>query len=156
LVVLLIGFTGGVLLAYLGSEAGVFNVQAQAPQVVLVGQPFEVELTLHNTTSDEQQLVSIGVERDLLDQGLTLLETTPSHRQADELGGSRWVEYTFALQRRPAIPANETLRMRITMAATAPGRYEGSLTTWTNDQPRADYTSLKFTAIPHPAPWLGR
>jgi hypothetical protein len=154
-VILMLALTGSALLAYLGSAANVIEAKVESPRIVLVGQPFDIYLTLHNTTKSEQTLVSIGMERALLEQGITLLETVPPYREADNLNNSNWVEYTFAIQRRPILLANETLRMRLNMQVTQPGTYQGSLTIWTKNQAQADYADLKLIAVEHPAPWLG-
>lgn len=147
---------GGAVLAYLGSEADVIEAKAEAPRIVLVNQSFDVALTLNNTTNSQQELISIGVERDLLEQGLSVVEMVPPYREADELGQSKWVEYTFAIQRRPVLQADESLQMRIGMVVTRLGTYKGELTVWTKNHPQADYTELTIIAVEHPAAWLGR
>jgi hypothetical protein len=155
-VILMLALTGSALLAYLGSAANVIEAKAEPPRIVLVGQRFDVYLALHNTTNSEQTLISIGMEQALLEQGITLLETVPPYREADDLNNSNWVEYTFAIQRRPVLLADETLLMRLNMQVTQPGTYESSLAIWTKNQAQADYANLKLIAVEHPAPWLGR
>jgi len=156
LVLLMLALTGGALLAYLGSEANVIEAKTEPPRTLLVGQRFDVLLTLHNTTNSEQTLVSIGMEQALLEKGVTLIETVPPYREADNLNNSNWVEYTFAIQRRPVLLEDETLRMRLSMVVTQPGTYQGNLTIWTKNQAQADYADLKLIVVEHPAPWLGR
>lgn len=156
LIAVMLVVLGGAVLAYLGSEANVIEAKAEAPRIVLVNQSFDVALTLNNTTDSQQELISIGVERDLLEQGLSVVEMVPPYREADDLGQSKWVEYTFAIQRRPVLQADESLRMRIGMVVTQPGTYKGELTIWTKNQPQADYTELTIVAVEHPAAWLGR
>lgn len=155
-VILMLALTGSALLAYLGSAANVIEAKTEPPKIVLVGQPFDVYLNLHNTTNNEQTLISIGLEQALLKQGVTLIETVPPYREADNLNNSNWVEYTFAIQRRPVLLADETLRMRLSMMVTQPGMYQSSLTIWTKNQAQADYADLKLIVVEHPAPWLGR
>src|SRR5688572_6641266 len=91
-VILMLALTGSALLAYLGSAANVIEAKTEPPKIVLVGQPFDVYLNLHNTTNNEQTLISIGLEQALLKQGVTLIETVPPYREADNLNNSNWVE----------------------------------------------------------------
>ncbi len=156
LIVVMLAALGGAVLAYLGSAANVIEVDTETPRIVLVNQAFDVALTLHNTTDSQQELISIGVERDLLEQGLRVVEMVPPYREADELSQSKWVEFTFAIQRRPVMQADESLRMRVAMVITQPGTYQGEWAVWTKNQPQADYTQLTIVAVEHPAPWLGR
>ncbi len=156
LIILMFALFGSAVLAYLGSEADVMEAKAEAPRIVLVNQPFDVALTLHNTTDSQQELISIGVEHDLLEQGLAIVEMVPPYREADDLSQSKWVEYTFAIQRRPVLQSDESLRMRVAFVVTQPGTYRGELTIWTKNQPQADYTELTIVAVEHPAAWLGR
>lgn len=156
LIVIMLAILGGAVLAYLGSEAHVIESKAEAPRIVLVNQPFDVALTLYNTTGSQQELISIGVDRHLIEQGLGVVEMVPPYREAEELGQSQWVEFTFAIQRRPVLQPDELLRMRIGMIVTQPGTYQGDLTIWTKNQTQADYAHLTVVAVAHPAPWLGR
>ncbi len=156
LLLVMLAALGGAVLAYLGSDANVIEATTEAPRIVLVNQRFDITLTLHNTADSQQELISIGVERDLLEQGANIIEMVPPYREADDSGQSRWVEYTFAIQRRPILQSSESLRMRIGMVVTQPGTYQGELTVWAKNQPQADYSTLTIVAVEHPTAWLGR
>lgn len=143
------------ILLYLGGDAGLVTAETQSPEQVLTGQIFIVDLTLHNNTDTEQQIVSIGLDRNLYEQGLHIQETLPRYRRVDDFG-SRWLEYTFAIQSQPTLLPNESLSLRLRMVATQPGDFQGELTLWFNDHIRSDTISLHITAVPHPAPWLGQ
>ncbi len=156
LLVVMLAALGGAVLAYLGSDANVIETNTEAPRIVIINQPFDITLTLHNTSDSQQELISIGVERDLLEQGVSIIEMVPPYREADESGPSNWVEFTFAIQRRPVLQSDESLRMRVRMVVTQPGTYQGELTVWTKNQPQADYSTLTIVAVEHPTPWLGQ
>lgn len=156
LIAVMLAALGGAVLAYLGSEAHIIEAQTETPRIVLANQAFDVTLTLHNTSDSPQELISIGVERDLLHQGLNVVEMVPPYREGDTTGQSRWAEFTFAIQRRPTLQPDEALRMRIAMVATQPGTYSGDLAIWAKNQAQADYAPLTVVVVEHPAPWLGR
>jgi hypothetical protein len=142
------------ILLYLGGAANVVTAETQSPDLVLTDQVFIVDLTLHNNTDNEQHIVSIGLDRDLFERGLQIQEILPRYRRIDDFG-SRWLEYTFAIQSPPTILPNETLSLRLRMLASQPGRFEGELTLWYNDHIRSDTIPLAITAVSHPVPWLG-
>lgn len=151
---LILAAVGVAILLYLGGDANVVTAETQSPDFVLTGQVFVVDLTLHNNTDKEQYIVSIGLDRDLVERGLQIQETLPRYRRIDDFG-SRWLEYTFAIQSPLTILPNETLSLRLRMVASQPGDFEGELTLWFNDHIRTDTIPLAITAVSHPAPWLG-
>ncbi len=75
-----VAITGGVVLAYLGTEAHVVDVEAGVPSAVVAGQPFDVTLTVRNVSNDSLAIVSIGLER----SELQVIETVPGFRRVDE------------------------------------------------------------------------
>ena len=143
-----------VILLYLGGDANIVTAETQSPEQVLTDQIFIVDLTLHNNTDSEQQIVSIGLDRELVEHGLQIQETLPHYRRIDDFG-SRWLEYTFAIQNPPTLLPNESLSLRLRMIATQPGDFQGELTLWFNNHIRSDTIPLHITAVSHPAPWLG-
>ncbi len=154
-VVLIITILITAILLYLGSDANIVTAETQSPEFVLVGQVFVVDLTLHNNTSDEQQIVSLGLERALSEQGLRIEETLPRFRRVDDFG-SNWLEHTFAIQSPPTILPNDTTTIRLRMTATQPADFHGELTLWFKDHVRSDSITLSIKAVAHPTPWLGQ
>lgn len=154
-VVLIITIAITAVLFYLGSDANIVTAETQSPELVLVGQVFIVDLILHNNTDTEQQIVSIGLEQALSEQGLRIEETLPRYRRVDDYG-SNWLEYTFAIQSPPTILPNDTTTIRLRMIATQPADFHGELTLWFKDHVRSDTITLSIKAIAHPTPWLGQ
>lgn len=146
--VVLLAVLGGGALAYLGAEARLMHLDIEAPQTVMMGQPFEVWLTLENTSDDEQEIVSIGVENNV-----QVLEMVPAYRTTEE--HDPWLEYVFARQRRPVLLAGETIRLRLRLEAPQTGAVTTEVAVWYNNHMRSDYVTLEYTVMPHPAPWLG-
>ena len=154
-VVLIITIVITAVLFYLGSDANIVTAETQSPELVLVGQVFIVDLILHNNTDTEQQIVSLGLEQALSEQGLRIEETLPRYRRVDDYG-SNWLEYTFAIQSPPTILPNDTTTIRLRMIATQPADFHGELTLWFKDHVRSDTITLSIKAIAHPTPWLGQ
>lgn len=148
----------GVLLAYLGGDAEMIETNIDNPPQVLAGQPFRVTLDLHNTTDDDQYLLSIGLKRDMVEKGVSIDSSIPFYQQVEDLDGSPWMEYSYGLveDELPAISPGETLPMRLRMKMSEPGEYDITLAFWLYNRFRADYATFQVSVLPHPAPWLGR
>ncbi|MCB9437464.1 MAG: hypothetical protein H6673_10790 [Anaerolineales bacterium] len=147
--VVLLAVLGGGALAYLGAEARVMQLDVDATQIVIAGQPFDVWITLENTSDNEQEIVSIGVE-----DNVQVVEMVPAYRTTEE--HAPWLEYVFARQRRPILAADERMRLHLRLVAPQTGTATTEVTIWYNNHVRSDYVIVEYTAVPHPAPWLGR
>lgn len=145
----LLAVVGGGALAYLGGEARVMHLKTEAPSTVVVGQPFDVWITLENISTTEQTIVSIGVEN-----SLEMLEMIPSYRTVEHRGA--WTEYVFARQRRPVLLSDETLQVRLRLIAPEVGDTTTEVVVWYNNHIRSDYIKLNLHVVSHPTPWLGR
>lgn len=144
----------GAILMYLGRPAQRLEARVQSPPTALVGQPFRVQLFLENSSGDDQEIVSIGLEQALYEQGISISRITPSYERVE--GNNRqWVEYTYRFDRRPILRDGETLRMPLTFVATTPGRYRGEIVIWTKNALRNDVVYLDIEVLPAPSPWLG-
>lgn len=145
----LLTILAGGALAYLGDEAHIMNLKAEAPARVLAGQPFDVWITLENTSATEQEIVSLGVQ-----DNVEVVEMVPNYRTIEQ--NTPWREYVFARQRRPLLLAGETIQIRLRLIAPKGGDIQTEVAIWYNNQIRSDYVVLNYTVVPHPAPWLGR
>lgn len=151
---LLAGMSGA-LLAHLGSEPEIIEISVALPPTVIAGQPFEADILIENVTGDQLTIVSLGLDRVLVENGITIQRTVPAFRRVDNPDG-KWREYAFSIQRRPVILANQSLRLPVTIVATQTGTFEGELTVWMENVLRSDYLTLHLNIVAHPAPWLAK
>ncbi|NDJ86764.1 MAG: hypothetical protein GYB66_12830 [Chloroflexi bacterium] len=154
IIIMILAISGGAVLAYLGGEADALAIQQRPPGTILAHQPFEVVLDLENTTNDDLEIVSVGIENALLNSGIRVNRMTPSYRTYDE--GSRWTELVFSRRGRPLLAPGESTSLTIQMVASKPGQYQGDITIWYENQLRSDAFALNLSVSPHPMPWLGR
>lgn len=149
----IVALLGTFVLIYLGSPAHIVEAHLQQPDTVLVGQVFEVILTVRNTTDTEQEIVSVGIEQALLDHGLQIIEMVPGYRSVDDR--DRWQEYIFSRRLRPLLAPDDSMPLTLRLVATHPGTYKGEIALWYDNRIRSDYVMLQIGAEAHPSPWLG-
>lgn len=149
ILIIVLAASSGAVLAYLGSDANIVATRIEYPAEIYTGQPFDLYLEAHNISDAEQQLVSLGLEA----AGVKILKTVPNFRTVKD--DERWTEYVFPRQQRPDLLPDDRVRLRVRMVVTQPGDYAGEFVLWFNNHVRGDMLSLQFTALAHPAPWLG-
>ncbi len=149
--ILLVAMAG---LYYLGSQNQRVKAATSAPQLVWVGEPFTITITLKNQTNTAQELVSISLDKAILDDGLHINATMPAYRTSEREGA--WTSFIFARRRRPMLPPNGEDIVRLTLIAQTSGRYDTDVVLWFNNQLQGVFVSVNVEAVPHPTPWLGR
>lgn len=133
------------LLWYLGGDNDSLRASADVPEEVRVDEPFELRLNLTNPTDEDQTIVSIGLTQALLDAGLRLEDMVPAYREISVRGN--WHEYVFSIARRPVMPPGSDFQFILTLVASEPGTYDGSLTIWLDRNLQAIHRDLHVEAV---------
>jgi hypothetical protein len=133
------------LLMFLGSPGDSLAISTRAPEVVPMGEPFEIVVNVKNTSSDSKALVSIGLEKQLLVQGIEVQATSPRFRKITQ--GEHWVEYVFSTQFHPPLAVGEEIPLKLTLVAHRAGEFETQLTLWVENEFRAHYVDLYFRVV---------
>lgn len=142
------------VLYFLGLEANNLDADVQRVEAVEVGEAFNLDVLLTNTTRSEQTIVSFALETELLEQGLEVTSSIPAYRTIREAAG--WTEYVFSLRRRAVVPPGSDTLLRLTLLATQPGNYKGEVLVWFNNQLRAQHISFEVDVAPVTVQlWLG-
>ena len=146
---------GGVLFirqAFKSPENIVFTIEA--PLRVTSGDDFEIVVTIENTSTKPQTLVSIDVWDRYL-EGIAIIASSPSFRQAFHIPIDNTVAYEFNRE----IPGNGSLIVTLSAQALAPGDYDSYIDACINSevsymtQPIRTLVEPETGERPVPADW---
>ena len=110
-----------ILLAGCGEPEDV-NVTIELPLNVSQGDEFVIVATVKNTSSDQQELVSLDIADGYLD-GIAILRTEPNHSEATHIPLDNTMSYVFELP----VGAGEQKEIKLYAKAVRQGDYNAEI-----------------------------
>jgi len=113
-------------------------VNIEAPTQAVIGEPFEIVITVENQSESSQTIQSIDIGNKYL-EGILLSESNPAFTESWDFPAFGFMSFDYKTE----IPASESTQVALTMEAILAGDYSASFDVCINTEANCIYNVVR-------------